>query len=236
MALLIDERLSIRDEYVRTFRLFPWSRMPNALLPEREPEEDEPESEAPLMWYEDEAGTLFRLSSKSHWDIPVELPNGSVVHVLASHPTPPAFDGDEARNKKRNHDEIRFWADYIDNAEYILDDQRRPGGLPARSHFVIVGDLNADPDEGNSWNDPIDSLLLSSRWVAEDPAPTSPLKVDRLDPDDTARFGLRVDYVLPSKTLNVSKTGIWRHPVRADGSFPSDHYPVWADIVVPPKP
>ena len=262
MALLVDDRLTIREEYIRTFRLFPWSRMPNALLPEREPDEsenadesnpdtqtDEPSEEnsgetastapaqpkGPLMWYEDEAGTLFRLSSKSHWDIPVELPNGAVIHVLASHPTPPAFDGPEARNKKRNHDEIRFWADYIDNAEYILDDQRRPGGLPARSHFVIVGDLNADPDEGSSWDDPIGEMLLASRWVGEDPAPTSPVAIEGLDADDTARFGLRVDYVLPSKTLTVRRSGVWRHPVRRD-SFPSDHFPVWADLVVPPAP
>lgn len=237
MALLVDDRLTIRHEYIRTFRLFPWARMPNALLPEREPgEEDEAGSEAPLLWYEGEAGTLFRLSSKSHWDIPVELPNGAVVHVLASHPTPPAFDGPEARNKKRNHDEIRFWADYIDNAEYILDDERRPGGLPSRSHFVIVGDLNADPDEGSSWNDPIGELLLASRWVGDDPAPTSPVTIDGLEPDDTARFGLRVDYVLPSKTLQVDRAGVWRFPVRADGSFPSDHFPVWADLIVPPAP
>jgi hypothetical protein len=236
MALLVDERLEIRDEYIRTFRLFPWSRMPNALLPERDPEEGEADSEAPLMWYEEEAGTLFRLSSKSHWDIPVALPNGSVLHVLASHPTPPAFDGPEGRNKKRNHDEIRFWADYVDNAEYILDDNRRPGGLPARAHFVIVGDLNADPDEGASIDNPIGNLLLASRWIADDPAPTSPVAVDGLEPDDTARFGLRVDYVLPSAGVTTARTGVWRYPVRGDGSFPSDHYPVWADLVVPPAP
>jgi hypothetical protein len=236
MALLVDERLAIREEYIRTFRLFPWSRMPNALLPERPAGEDEDEADGPFMWYEEEAGTLFRLSSKSHWDIPVALPNGSVLHVLASHPTPPGFDGPEARNKKRNHDEIRFWADYIDNAEYILDDNRQPGGLPARTHFVIVGDLNADPDEGASIDDPIGNLLLASRWVGDDPAPTSPVAVEGLDPDDTARFRLRVDYVLPSATLEVVRSGVWRYPVRADGSFPSDHYPVWADLVVPPAP
>lgn len=236
MALLIDDRLKIKSEYIRTFRLFPWTRMPNALLPERAPEEGEDASESPLMWYEDEAAALFRLSSKSHWDIPVELPNGATVHVLASHPTPPAFDGPEARNKKRNHDEIRFWADYIDNAEYILDDNRQPGGLPPGSHFVIVGDLNADPDEGSSFDNPISTLLLSSRYLAPDPEPTSPVEIESLDNDDTARFGLRVDYVLPSKTMRVTRSGIWRYPVRGDGSFPSDHFPVWADLVVPPAP
>ena len=28
-------------------------------------------------------------------------------------PTPPAFDGEEDRNGRRNHDEIRFWVDYV---------------------------------------------------------------------------------------------------------------------------
>ncbi len=99
-----------------------------------------------------------------------------------------------------------------------------------------MGDLNADPDEGAAIDDPIGNLLLASRWVADAPAPTSPVPVEGLDPDDTARFGLRVDYVLPSSTLTLSRAGVWRYPVRAGGAFPSDHYPVWADLVVPPAP
>ena len=31
------------------------------------------------------------LSSKSHWDVPVRLGDGSVVHALCSHPTPPCL-------------------------------------------------------------------------------------------------------------------------------------------------
>ena len=34
---------------------------------------------------------VFRLSSKSHWDVP--LASAAAVHVLASHPTPLVFDG-----------------------------------------------------------------------------------------------------------------------------------------------
>lgn len=226
MALLIDSRLEIRQDYVRTFRLFPWANMPNALLPTHVDEDGE---EQP--WYADEAGLLFRLSSKSHWDIPILLPNGETVHFLCSHPTPPAFDGAEQRNKKRNHDEIRFWADYVDNAAYIVDDRRRPGGLPAGAHFVILGDLNADPEKGNSIHDPI-GLLLSTRTVGRDPAPVSEIEVEGLGPGDTAHFGLRVDYVLPSATIGVKRSGVWRHAPRG-GEFPSDHFPVWADIVVP---
>ena len=77
-----------------------------------------------------------RLSSKSHWDLPIDI-DGRTVHFLVSHPTPPVFDGPEDRNGTRNHDEIRFWADYVHAG-------RRPrptstttpgeqGGLGARS-------------------------------------------------------------------------------------------------------
>ena len=97
-------------------------------------------------WYSPEEWSVLRLSSKSHWDIPVRLPGGGVLHVLASHPTPPAFDGPEMRNRLRNSDEIRFWADYLDGADYIRDDAGRAGGLAEDRIFVLLGDLNADPE------------------------------------------------------------------------------------------
>lgn len=227
MALLVDPRLTIRREEIRTFRLFPWAYMPGALRP------IDPETGRP--WYDEDVADRVRLSSKSHWDVPVELPGGAVVHLLCAHPTPPAFDGPEGRNKRRNHDEIRFWADYIEDAEFIIDDAGHPGGLTPGEHFVIVGDLNADPDEGSSLYNPVGRLLLASRRLADAPAPTSDVQIDRLDPDDTARFGLRVDYVLPSATLEVARSGVWRHPP-AGREFPSDHFPVWADIRVPTPP
>ncbi len=234
MALLVDERLTLRARDARTFRLFPWSYMPGALRPMV------PGTSVP--WYDGDAGDRMRLSSKSHWDVPVELPGGAVVHFLCAHPTPPAFDGPEGRNKRRNHDEIRFWADYLEDAEYIIDDAGRPGGLDALAHFVILGDLNADTDEGSSMYNPVGRLLLDSPRVARFEAPRADIEVDRLDPDDTARFGLRVDYVIPSAGLEVLRTGVWRAaPTLGDAGgaaeFPSDHFPVWADLVVPtPEP
>lgn len=224
MALLVDPRLTIRDDQVRTFRLFPWSYIPGALRP-IDPETGQP-------WYDEDVADTVRLSSKSHWDVPVELPNGAVIHVLCSHPTPPAFDGPEGRNKRRNHDEIRFWGDYLEDAGYIIDDAGRPGGLAEDAHFVIVGDLNADPDEGSSLYNPVGRLLLANRRVSDAPAPVSDVQIDGLDPDDTARFALRVDYVLPSKTLRVIRSGVWRHPP-SEGVFPSDHFPVWVDLAAP---
>ncbi|MEZ6243438.1 MAG: endonuclease/exonuclease/phosphatase family protein [Phycisphaerales bacterium] len=231
MALLVDDRLDILDKRARTFRLFPWVYMPGALRPMV------PGTAVP--WYDGDAGDRMRLSSKSHWDVPVEIPGGAVVHFLCAHPTPPAFDGPEGRNKRRNHDEIRFWADYLEDAEYLIDDDGRPGGLAKDARFVILGDMNADPDEGSSMYNPIARLLLDSPRVARVEAPTADVEVEGLDPDDTSHFRLRVDYVLPSTGIKVLRSGVWRTPptLGADddgqAKFPSDHYPVWADLVIP---
>lgn len=221
MALLVDERLEIDESAVRTFRLFPWRAMPDAQLPRGADGE---------LWYEGEALDMFRLSSKGHWDVPVKLPNGATVHVLASHPTPPAFDGDEMRNQKRNHDEIRFWADYIAGADYIVDDATVQGGLRPNTPFVILGDLNADPDEGGSFRDPVGRFLLGDARINGAFVPASDAAIAGLDEDDTARFGLRVDYVLPSAGLRVLRGGVWRTETDRPAS---DHFPVWLDLAIP---
>ena len=228
MALFIREDLTVLDEAVRTFRLLPWRQMPEALLPV------DPATGRP--WYEGEEAMQFRLSSKSHWDVPLRLPGERVLHVLASHPTPPAFDGAEQRNVRRNHDEIRFWADYLDGATYIVDDSSRAGGLDADAAFVLLGDLNADPDEGRALDNPIDTWLLSHPRINGDFVPKADSQAvaayPRLDPDDTAQWGLRVDYVLPSATLRVLDGGIVRPPADSAGVSASDHFLVWIDVVV----
>ncbi|MBL8965017.1 MAG: endonuclease/exonuclease/phosphatase family protein [Phycisphaeraceae bacterium] len=229
MALLVDRRLEIVAGGVRTFRLMPWDFVPGGLLPSRA--DGSP-------WFTAQAQREVRLSSKSHWDVPVRLPNGAEVHFLCSHPTPPVFDGPENRNGRRNHDEIRFWADYIENASYIVDDQNNPGGLDKRAHFVILGDLNADPEKGDSFKNPIATALFTSRRLHADQPPTSDLEIQGLSPSDTALFKLRVDYVLPSRTLGIVRSGVWRHaPVDPltgrPAPFPSDHFPVWMEIMVP---
>ena len=95
---------------MRTFQQFLWKDMPGALLP------DDPATPAPADWYSPAELDMFRLSSKSHWDLPVRIGRRKTVHFLVSHPTPPTFDGAEDRNGTRNHDEIRFWADYVAGA------------------------------------------------------------------------------------------------------------------------
>lgn len=227
MALLVREDLEIVNEDLRTFQHFLWSSIPKAGRPVN-PETGE-------NWYGDEVWNAFPLSSKSHWDVPVRLLNGTVLHVLASHPTPAAFDGPERRNKLRNRDEIGFWSAYVSAADYIVDDRGKRGGLEVGSSFVILGDLNADPDEGGSIGDPIGSLLLAHPLINGDFVPVADssgiLAFPNLDSDDTAQWGMRVDYVLPSIDLPVLGGRI----VRGTGGSQervSDHFPVLIDIQI----
>ncbi len=61
-----------RTGSVRTFQNFLWKDMPNSLLPRD---------------YYGENADALRLSSKSHWDVPVDV-NGKTLHVLARIPLP----------------------------------------------------------------------------------------------------------------------------------------------------
>jgi Endonuclease/Exonuclease/phosphatase family len=105
-GMAVYSRYPIAYDDIRTFQLFLWKDMPGALLP------DGPNTPAPSDWYAPDELAVFRLSSKSHWDIPIAIGHKQ-VHFLVSHPTPPVFDGPEDRNGTRNFDEIRFWADHI---------------------------------------------------------------------------------------------------------------------------
>lgn len=223
MALLVDSRFQILHEDVRTYRLFKWADIPDSHAPVAD-------DGAP--WYTPDAWSQFRLSSKTLADVPVLLPNGEILHCVISHPTPPAFDGPENRNKLRNRGEIRLLRAFLDNEAWLVDDQGKPGGLVPGSHVIVLGDLNADPSDGSSLGDPI-AHLLGSPALGPDPAPMSEIAWDTLDPSDTALFGLRVDYVLPGGTLPVVRTGVWRHHLTGDGAPMSDHFPVWAEIIVP---
>lgn len=223
MALLVDRRLTIDYDAIRTYQNFLWKDLPDAKVPFYS--DGSP-------WYSSEEWDAFRLTSKNFADVPVTLPNGTTLHALISHPTPPAFDGDEQRNVFRNHDEIKLIRAYIDNEQALYDDEGVHGGLEDGTPFVILGDLNADPTDGSGFEMTLFTQLFSSPKLARDTHPASDIKLDRLDRTDTARFGLRVDYVLPSHSITITETGVWRDAGSFE-HFPSDHFPVWADVIVP---
>ncbi|WP_016951595.1 phytase [Anabaena sp. PCC 7108] len=252
-GMLLLSKYPIDTPNVRTFQEFLWQDMPDSLLSTI----STPGSDTP--WYSPEEQAILRLSSKSHWDVPIKV-NGETVHVLVSHPTPPVFDGDEDRNGKRNHDEIRFWADYITpgKGDYIYDDGGKTGGLAAGSSFVIMGDQNADPFDGDSFDNAI-LQLLQNPGINTNNIPTSagaPQQADlqggananhngnpnfdTADFADTTPGNLRSDYVLPSSDLQITNSAVF-WPVDTDptfapvGTFPfpsSDHRLVFADVEI----
>ncbi|WP_440905350.1 endonuclease/exonuclease/phosphatase family protein [Catenovulum sp. SX2] len=234
-GMLLLSRYPIAQDKVRTFQKFLWKDMPNNLMPV-DPANDN------QAWYNQDETNFLRLSSKSHWDVPVEI-NGELVHILASHPTPPVFDGDEDRNGRRNHDEIRLWADYINGAEYIYDDQGETGGLYKNTRFVIAGDLNASV-EGDAYPGTIDQLLLNDKVYAEfAPASNGGVANDSdnpLAPYHTASWQMRADYVLTSRSgLNVQQGSVFwptedqdLYPLVETRAASSDHRLVWVDVAM----
>ena len=234
-GMVLLSRYPIVTEEIRTFQNFLWKDMPGALRPV--------DPETRQSWYSDAAWQQFPLSSKSHWDIPVEV-NGERLHVLASHPTPPVFDGPEDRNGRRNHDEIRFWHDYITpgSGNYIYDDNGRRGGLKDKQRFVILGDQNASADEGGAMRSGI-AALLDSPKVNNGKAPMSEGgKVHKPGNEfgryHTAYWGMRADYVLPSTAgFDINQSGVFwplksheHHRLIADRAASSDHRLVWVNL------
>ncbi|MEM8622569.1 MAG: endonuclease/exonuclease/phosphatase family protein [Pseudomonadota bacterium] len=248
-AMAVLSRYPLVTREIRSWQHFPWSAMPGALrpmLPDGEP------------FHSDETWAALRLSSKSHWAVPVETPGGTLT-LLAAHPTPPVFDGPEDRNGRRNHDEIRLLHAIAQGEEWLVDDDGRPGGLMAGIPFVIAGDLNADPADGAARREALLALLADPS--VQDPRPTSTGAVaaakaqgagnarqagrpafDTADWRDSPGPGnLRVDYVLPSAGLRILGSGVfWPAPGEAgfelvgDGKpISSDHRLVWVDVALP---
>ncbi|MGK2850710.1 MAG: endonuclease/exonuclease/phosphatase family protein [Candidatus Limnocylindrales bacterium] len=235
-GLVVYSRYPILIAEVRTFQHFLWKDMPGARLP------DDPATPAAADWYSAAELAIFPLSSKSHWDVPIDV-DGRTVHFLVSHPTPPVFDGPEDRNGTRNADEIRLWADYITpgpTSAYLYDDAGTSGGLKPGERFVIAGDQNSDPLDGDSIpgsaQQLLDHPLINDKVTPESAGGTywsgiqgalnaqheSDPAQDTADFCDTPAFppcsgpgNLRADYVLPSKSLRIHDAGIF-WPVAAD--------------------
>lgn len=234
MAIL--SRFPFDAAEIRTFRKLRWAEMPGNLLPRD---------------HYGEASDHLRLSSKSHWDAPVILPDGRRLHILASHPTPPVFDGPEDANGRRNHDEIRFWTDYVTGEDWMTDDSGRRGALSADARWIVLGDLNADPVDG----DGLRAGILGLLQVAQDPEPRSDGGAEALGGSnryhrgdkalDTADWkdeggpgNLRVDFALPGPGLDIAASGVFwpatgdplRRLVGEAGEVSSDHRLVWVDL------
>jgi len=183
---------------------------------------------------------VLPLASVGLWDLVVKHGSTS-IHLMAFHATPPVFDGPEDRNGLRNRDQLRFWSNYID---------------PIEKPFILLGDANADPMDGEARRDGLASILDHAK--VQDPLPISTGAPEAAmddgganlahqgDPafdtvdwrDDPVPGNLRVDYVLPSTDWEVIDTGVFwpaegdlhAKLFRGDARERTRHRLVWVDV------
>ncbi|WP_417263341.1 endonuclease/exonuclease/phosphatase family protein [Celeribacter sp.] len=218
-GLALLSRLPIMTEDIRDFSEMLWRDLPDASLPEG--------------YFDAEDLDVLRLSSHAHWDVPV-LWNETALHLFAYAATSPVFDGDEDRNGRRNADETRFWSLYLDGALPVP---------PPEGAFILLGDSNLDPVDGDGRREVMQALLSDPRFQDVEPRSDAGPEAnpDHLgDPAlDTADWteplpgNLRVDYVLPSSELAVADAGVaWPQVELKENDFL--HGLVWVDIAAIP--
>ena len=215
MAVL--SRLPIGDG-IRDFSGFLWADLPGNLMPDTDPARD-----------------IQRLHTTGAYEVPIALPDGKILRLLTFYASPPAFDGPEDRNGRRNHDEAAFWLRLMagDLAE-----------APPAPPFVLLGQTSLDPRDGGGRPDALADLLAHP--ALQDSAPRG--SHGRTDPGqkgdaalDTALYdklgGLRVEVVLPSADLKLQAAGVLWPPesdqMAATLQAASRHRPVWVTIETP---
>ncbi|MGO1885939.1 MAG: endonuclease/exonuclease/phosphatase family protein [Citricoccus sp.] len=244
-GMVLYSRYPLDTDGIRTFRELPWTAMPGHAIPEGA--------------YSELELSVLRLSSSSHWDIPVKV-DGETVHILAAQPSR-AEDG--PTGAERHHDEMRFWADYLaagtGQDEYIVDDEGEPGGLATDERFVLAGDfgpLTGTALEGTDHPSAVAGMLESELIQDPEPVSTGAENLDGDQPDATEVLGReggewalsRSDFLLPSSSLTATAAGVfWPLPgqlgsqltrVESPGgeagepnaTTPSEHRLVWADL------
>ncbi|MEM9909163.1 MAG: endonuclease/exonuclease/phosphatase family protein [Pseudomonadota bacterium] len=221
MAVL--SRYEILHEEARDYSTFLWRALPGALLPTTE--------NGPFP--SKEAQDIQRLSSVGHWVLPIRI-NGRALNLMTFHATPPVFDGPEDRNGRRNHDEIIFWVKLLDGEL----------GKQVMAPFVLAGNANLDPVDGDGLKSAIKALLVHPRL--QDPTPMrdyDPLqgigqmgdpRLDTVSWPGPEPGDLRVSYVLPSVDVTVTGSGVlWPESGhQADiVEMASRHRLVWVDVL-----
>lgn len=220
-SMALFSRLPVDYPGIRRYGWVRWSSLPENRKPDGLPE-----------W--------LPLFDKDLYDIPVQIA-GRTVHVLMLHAVPPVF---KPYNAARNADQIEFLRRYIEGGALPEGIQPLPEGTP----FVIMGDLNADPDDGAGIREAIEGLLSSPKVI--DPKPqgagdrgNNPSLHTCLagggvgDPNlDTGKgFTARVDYILLSRDFEVVRSLVhWPDPQGSPQAFrqarlASDHFLVYVE-------
>lgn len=210
-GIALFSRFPILKEGVRSFEGYSWRDLPGGLscLGDRA-----------VGVYES-----FPLFSTNLLNVPLRI-GGRVVHAILLHASIPVRG---PLNKERNGDQLNFLNEYISG-------RALPGVEPFEigKPFVVMGDLNADPERGEGIKEAIRRLLENSALNGLVPSrPTflegGGVETPTLDPGG---FSLRLDYILPSHDFVVLRQEVfwpeeksWWKQVR----LASDHFIVYAD-------
>ena len=190
----------------------------------------------------------FPLFEKALHIVPIQI-GDQVLDLILHHPVTPAFD---PINPYRNHDELL--------ALRLLLDGELPGEAPlsADAKFVILGDLNADPDDGDGIPGSIQQILDHPSVVSSFPAGSGTAghngqhnsylsgcgRDDGSTVDDpTVKFQLQLDYILPSTTVGEPLESLLFFPdyqtAREDFDLAcraSDHRFLYSDLAIGGSP
>lgn len=229
MAVL--SRLPILHDDAQDFSAFLWADLPGHLMPPATPE--------PAMQ---------RLSTTGHWLVPVQTGADEILNLLVFYASPPVFGEVERRNLHRNHDEVRFWTQYLDG---------RLPMPPPDGPVLLAGSANLDPVDGDGLHRAMQDLLRHPRvqdpqprsmgavLAANHPASRSHQGDPALDTTEWTRDigpgNLRVDYLLPDARLRVLDAGVvWPPPdtglaaiIGTGEDAPTRHRLVWVDLAMP---
>jgi hypothetical protein len=226
-------RYPILGDQVRIIHDFAWEDLPGNVIGQMQSEIGE------------SVPAGFPLFEKSLNIVPLQI-DDEVLYLVMFHPVAPAFN---PINPYRNFDELQGLRLFLDGA--------LPGvpGLPAGAKFVVVGDLNADPEDGDSFDTTISQILehpLMAPPVFPAGAGTRGLNgqyntyLSGCGNDDgstvsnpTTRFQLQLDYILPSATVGAPLDSFLFFPdhvsERADFDLAcsaSDHRMLYFDLAI----
>lgn len=107
----------------------------------------------------------------------------------------------------------------------------RIADLPPESVVVVMGDFNAVAETGETWR-VATSDGLRDAWMIAEKREGPPLTSNGFYPPLEGREG-RIDWVLVGGPVTVKRAVTVLHSV--DGRWPSDHYPVAAELLVPSR-
>ncbi|SDK14283.1 Endonuclease/Exonuclease/phosphatase family protein [Ferrimonas sediminum] len=137
-------RYALDENNVRTYRQLEWKRVPTA------DGQQKPQDGSGNDWFASETWNSLPLMDTNFVDIPMKLPDGRIVQLLATYLGEPAEVDASNRAYMRNRAQVEFVADYIsqDYNSYIVNDddnsRRVTGGYDSSRPFVLMGNFYND--------------------------------------------------------------------------------------------